>query len=248
MAKKNLIEPVSSVLSNSPNEQWFNFHLEFGGLVNRKTPVLLGIEALYPIYEASVNMADVLLEQMKMSFLTGDLKTLDTQRDDSLNGLKSVVKGFLKSSAPEKRKAANKIDKLLKNYGNIAKMNYPAESAAIYNFVQDMEGKYSEEVTILELTGWVADLKRFNTQFTTLYSERDVEKTEKPDAKLVDVRKEVDANYGNLIKTIEVFMLTNPNHDLDDFVRLLNVTIKKYKTIYAQAKGRKNKEKPTTDE
>jgi hypothetical protein len=234
------IIPITGELHSAPNEQWFSFHLEVGGMIKQKTPVLLGIEALYPAYEASVNLADGLLEQLRMSFLTGDIKTLDEQRDDCINGFRSVLKGLLKSIVPEKKKAANIVYKVLGNYGNIAQMNYPAESAAIYNFVQDMEGKYSEEVKTIELTGWVADLKRLNTQFMTLYSERYAEKAEKPDRKLADVRKEVDANYSNLIKVIEAFMLTNPNHELDDFVKQLNVVIKNYKTIYAQAKGRKN--------
>jgi hypothetical protein len=238
------IIPISRVLHNTPNEQWFSYHLEFCGMVRQKTPVLLGIEVLYSAYEELVNRADTLLEQLRKSFLTDDIKTLDKQRDECIKGLKTIVKGLLKSSVPEKKQAAYKVKTVLDNYGNITRMNYPAESAAIYNFVQDMEGKYSEDVKTLELTGWIADLKRFNTQFMTLYHERNTEKAGKPGEKLVDVRKETDASYNNLIKAIEVFMLTNPNHGLDDFVRKLNIVIKKYKTISAQAKGRK---KPKTE-
>jgi hypothetical protein len=248
MAGKNLFEAFSRVLSTSGNEQWFSFHLGFNDLVKQKTPVLLGIEALYPAYEEKLNLADVLLEQLRKSFLTDDLKTLDTQRDDSLISLKNAIKAHLKSSDNEKRKDAHKVMAVLDNYGNMARMNYPTESAAIYNFVQDMEGKFSREVKNLELNNWVNDVKRFNTRFMTVYNERFAEEAEKPDLKLADVRKDVDAKYNSLIKVIEAFILTNPNHELDDFVRQLNIVIKKYKTIDAQAKGRKNPKTEVAEE
>jgi hypothetical protein len=49
--------------------------------------------------------------------------------------------------------------------------------------------------------------------------ERYVEKTEKPDQTLIEVRRAVDASYSNLIKVIEASMIINPDHKLDDFVK-----------------------------
>jgi hypothetical protein len=227
---------------------WFKFFPDFRGLVSRWTPAALGIEALYQTHELLVDTADALLEQLRKSFLTDDIKTLDKQRDDCIAGIRFALKSLLKSSDQTVRKDAGKLMKVLDNYGNIAKMDYDTESAAVYNFVQDMEGKYGAEAKKLELEGRIADLKSFNTQLMELTTERYAEQTAKPDRKLADVRREVDASYANLIKVIEAFMLTNPDHKLDDFVKELNIIITHYKTVDAQKQGRKNAKNANAEE
>jgi hypothetical protein len=239
---KSIIISVLTILRRANNERWFKFYLDFAGLVQRWTPATLGIEALYPAHEALVGMADALLEQLRKSFLTDDIKTLDGLRDDCITGIRFALKSLLKSSDPEIRKDAKKLMTVPDNYGNIAKMDYESESAAIYIIVQDAGGKYSAEVKKLELVGRIADLKGFNVQLMALTTERYAERTEKPDLKLADVRRQVDASYSNLIKVIEAFMITTPDHKLDDFVKELNIIITHYRTVDAQKQGRRKKE------
>jgi hypothetical protein len=234
-----IIETILRVLGVSKGERWFNFHLEFRNLVRQKTPAALGIEAFFPAYEEQVDVADGLLEQVRKSFLTGDIKTLDGLRDDCFAGFKTAVKAHLKSGNPARKKSAMRLMSVFDTYGDITRLDYGAESAALHNFLQDMNGKYKEDVKTLELTGFVTDLAQYNGQFTALVDERYTERTERPDQKLVEVRREVDTMYGDMIKVIEVFMLTNPDHGLEDFVKKLNLIIKNYKTLYKQEQGRK---------
>jgi hypothetical protein len=242
--RKNLIIlSVLRILGKANNEMWFKFFLDFRGLVSRWTPAALGIEAIYQAHELLVDTADVLLEQLRKSFITDDIKSLDKLRDDCIAGLRLAIKSLLKSADPAVRKDAYKLKTVLDNYGDIAKMDYDTESAAIYNFAQDMDGKYSQEVQRLGLTGRITDLKRFNSQFMELTTERYAEKTARPDRKLADVRRDVDASYANIIKVIEAFIITNPDHKLDDFVKELNIIITHYKTVDAQKQGRKNAKK-----
>jgi hypothetical protein len=235
----NKIEAILKVLNRAISERWFNYHREFRDMARQKTPEALGIEALFPAYEANVDVADSLMELVRKSFLTADIKALDKLRDDCFTGFKTAAKAHLKSGNAEKRKAANRLMTVFNTYGDVVRLDYGAESAAIYNFLQDMNGKFAGDVKLLELGGFVTDLEQYNSQFTAVVDERYNERTEKPDRKLAELRREVDAMYGNLIKVIESFMLTNPDHGLDDFVRKLNIIIKNYKTLYAQEQGRK---------
>jgi hypothetical protein len=242
MITLNLISfvPIVGVLKRAPNERWFNYHLEFDGIAVKWTPDTLGITALYPEYKTRLGQADLLLEQPVKSFLSSEIETADKLRDEDIRGLKMAVKSFLKSSDPQRKKAATKMMITFDKYGDIAKLDYAAEGGAVYNFLQDMKGKHSEDVKILGLTQWVTDLETHNNQTTSLLKERDAEKVEKPDGKLVTMRKEVDAVFGNILKTVEVSIANNPNHGLDGFVKEVNVLSMRYKAVAAQAKGRKN--------
>jgi hypothetical protein len=238
--KDNVIEPVLTVLNRSNNERWFNFHLEFDGIMVKWTPNKLGIAALYPDYKAKLEQADLLLELPTKSFLSGEIGTADNLRDEDIRGLKTAVKAFLKSSDPQKKKAATKVMITFDKYGDFTKLDYAAESGAVYNFLQDMKGKHSEDITTLGLNTWITDLETHNNQTTALLSERDAEKVDKPEGKLVKVRREVDTAFGNILKTVEVFIMNNPDHGLDEFVKEVNVLTKRYRTVAAQEKGRKN--------
>jgi hypothetical protein len=242
---KHVIEPIIKVLHDLRNELWFSYHLNFRDLVQRWTPAALGIAALYPAYERLVDEADVSLEQVSKSFFTNKIQTMDRSRDECFRGLKLAVKSFLKSSDPQKKEAAEKLTILFDTYGDITKREYDAKSATIYNFLQEvqMPGKYSEDIKTMELTGWVNDLANYSSQFNILVDKRCAEKLQKPERRLVVVRRETDACYGKLITAIEVFMLTNPGHVPDDFIRELNTDIKHYKTVFAQTKGRRNSKK-----
>jgi hypothetical protein len=241
---KIIFVAILNTLRVMKNERWFNYHLEFDGIVARWTPETLGIEALYPGYKTKLAQADALLEQPAKSFLSSEIETADNLRDADIQGLKMAVRSCLKSSDPVKRKSATKVMITFDKYGNFDKLDYAAQGGAVYNFMQDMRGKHSEDIKILGLEQWITDLDKHNSQTTALLTERDAEHADKPDGKLVTVRKEVDAIFGNMIKTIEVAIVNNPaGHGFDEFVKEVNTLGKRYKDLAAQQKGRKDAKK-----
>jgi hypothetical protein len=237
------IEPILGVLDKATNERWFNFILEVGELVTRAKPETLGIVPLYPAHVKLVAVADGLLEQLRKSRYTAELKTLDTERDTCTNGFKAAVKALLKSPVATKRKAAGNLDMLLDGYGDIARKDYGAQSATTYNLLQDLDGKYAQDVADAELTEWVTELKRLNKLFTDLASTRHDEKAEKPEGKLVEVRREVDQSLSRILTVIEATTYTAPTAELSEFVTRLNVLIRSYRTLAAQDKGRRKAKK-----
>jgi hypothetical protein len=238
-----VIEPVMEVLNRATNERWFNFILEFGELVNHVPLDVLGITALYPAHLKLVATADDLLEQLRKSRHTAELKTLDTGRDTCTNGLKAAVKVLLKSPVEVKRKAAVNLNILLDSYGDIARKDYAAQTAATYNLLQDLNGKYAADVVAAELTDWVTELERLNKLFADRASARHDEKAEKPEGTLVEIRREVDQSLSRILTVIEATTYTTPTTELTDFVTRLNVLIHSYRTLAAQDKGRRKAKK-----
>jgi hypothetical protein len=241
-------ELFATPLHDAPNERWYNFHREANKIIGRWTPVTLGIEPIYPAYCAQVNTADKLLEQVSKSYLTGKMKAKDAERDDCTRGFTAAVRALLKSPFPKKRDAAEKIVITVDAYGNLPVMEYDAQTSATFNFVQDMEGKHRQDIIDAELTDWIPELKRLNTEFDDLASDRYAERSDKPAEKLVTVRRETDHCFGNILKVIEAAMIMNPDNRLDGFVNEMNVVIKHYKTLAAQSKGRRNANKTDSEE
>jgi hypothetical protein len=241
-------EPILNDLKQAPNERWYNFHRESIKIIGRWTPITLGIEPLYPPYCAQVDLADKLLEQVSKSYLTGKMKTKDAERDDCTRGFMAALRALLKSPLPKKRTAAEKIVITADAYGDLPKMEYDAQTSATFNFVQDMEGKHRQDIIDAELTDWVPELKRLNTEFDDLAGDRYAERSDRPSEKLVVVRRDTDSCFSNILKVIEAAMIMNPNHELDRFVTEMNVVIKHYKTLAAQSRGRRNAKKTDSED
>jgi antirestriction protein len=236
-------EPFLRTLSDAPNERWYNNQREFDKVIVRHTPAVLGIEPIYPVFREKLDMADALLEQVSKSWLTGKLKTKDAERDTTTKGFVAAVRALLKSPFQKKREAAEKIIITCDGYGDITKLEYDAQTAATFNFIQDMEGKHLQDIIDAELTDWIPELKRLNTEFDNTVGDRYAEKADRPAEKLSAVRRETDIAISNICKVIEAAMIISPKPELDRFVTEMNVVINHYRTIAAQAKGRRNAKK-----
>ena len=220
------------------NEEHFQFHTHFRTLLE---PLLYLIPDLEPLREKHLNLyqeEDVVLEQLAKSIFTDKIAEADKLRDTTFKGFRSAVKTMLKYPDKDKIDAANKLLLVFKKYGDVHSLPYHAETAAIYNLVQDMNDKYSSEIGLLQLRDWVIELDEQNRNFDNMILERVNEKNNKPSKRLTEVRKSLDAAYADLVKSIEVFLLVNKNSALEDGIKKFNIVIKNYKDVLAQRKGR----------
>jgi hypothetical protein len=246
---KNNIEQFD--ISHLRNEEWFQFHSEFITLVQTFSPAAMGIHGLFPAHLALFNKADTMLEQLVKSLFTDKIKEADDLRDTTFRSFKATVKAFESHIEPTKKEAAKTLMIVFKKYGDIAKKSYNAETASIYNLLQDLHLTYQSEVNLLALTEWVQNLEAINQIFETLLNQRYDEQSGKPDMKLLEIRKSLDESYANLVKYIEAHLLLHPVEDgtenLDTFVNKLNVIIKYYKNLLAQRHGRAKAKKNEKD-
>lgn len=191
--------------------------------------------------EALCNELDEVLEQVKLSEYTAKIEKKDAKRENTYSIMLGEVKLAMKDEDNEETlEAAITLFHVFKAYGNIKRKSYDEETASIYNLVQDFENKYSEQIEILELQSLVAKLKTLNTEFDKLMGLRNTEKSLKPKARAVDIRKEINQCYGNIVKCIEVKTILNPNnHGLTPFINELNTNIDRYRNVLAVKAGKK---------
>jgi hypothetical protein len=224
-------------------EEWFNFYTEFKKFVEATTPEKLNIEKLFVVFVALYLSADEAIEKIRKSGITKQMIALDKKRDNTFRGLIHAIESYLHHFDSAKQKAAESLNPLIKHYGNLAIKPYNEETAGIYNFLQEFRETYSDVIQILELTGWLDELERNNNEFEEAVLERNSEVASKTELRLLEIRKETDHCYRNIVERLEAIMLIEEEDGTENtyhvsFVKTLNANIKRYVDILAQRKGR----------
>jgi hypothetical protein len=213
------------------NEEWFNSFLEFKAFVSQFTPQALGIETLFALFLTLLQKADGLLEIIRKSPLTHDIKLLDALRDSAFRALKAAWKYALAAIEPQKREAAERLGIVFHHFGNLAARPYNEATGGIVNFVQELHGTYAADVALLELTEQVNRLDDANNAFENAVMQRNAEASARPDEKLLEVRHETNRCYLDMLDRIEAQALLEGNDRFDAFIRTLNANIERYKHI-----------------
>jgi hypothetical protein len=228
------------------NEEWFNFYTEFKTFVERTTPGVLNIDALFITFLVLYAQADDSLEILRKSSYTADIAGLDSRRDDIYHGFVAAVDSALHHYDDDRRAAAEKIKVVLDHFGNLAIKNYNEETAGIYNFLQELRASRALQLATLELDGWVYELDRANQKFETAILDRNDEAAGKADqVKMLDTRRQTDRCYLDIVERIEALALIQGDTAFADFVNALNANIERYKISLSRRAGNKPTPDPT---
>jgi hypothetical protein len=225
------------------NEEWFQFYTEFKTLVEQYTPEALNIDELFAVFLTLYVDADDALEIIRKSAATELLAEADTTRDVIFRGFAEAVKSALHHFDAAKREAAGRLQITFDHYGNIARKSYNEETASIYNFIQEMNGKHASDIAVVGLGDWVAQLDADNKTFENILKTRYTEEAGKTDLRMKEVRRETDRNYRDILDRIDASILLNGEAPYASFVKELNIRVERYSDIIAQRKGRSKKEK-----
>jgi hypothetical protein len=213
------------------NEEWFNFFTEFKTFVEQATPGALNIEALFATFLALYGQADKALEILRKSGYTAEVVRLDGVRDGNYRGLTETVKSGLHHYLVQIREAAEKLEVILEHYGNLSAKPYNEETSGIYNLLQDLRAK-ANEVSILNLSGWLNELETNNRAFETAILARNAEEAgHVADISMLEIRRQTDRCYLDIVERLEALMLIQGNAAFTDFVNKLNTNITRYKNV-----------------
>lgn len=215
--------------SKQRNEEWFNFYTEFKKAVEEFLPGVLNIEELFAVFLTLYAMADEALEKIRKSGFTEVMSVLDADRDGKFRGLADSVKSALNHFDSLKRKAAANLTILFDHYGNLAAKPYDEETGGIYNFLQELREKYAADMETLGLMEWANELERSNIEFSNAVTERSKETAGKTELIMVDVRKQTDRCYVDILERIEALALINGEENFKPFIKFLNAISTRYK-------------------
>ncbi|MDR2388816.1 MAG: DUF6261 family protein [Tannerellaceae bacterium] len=137
-----------------------------------------------------------MLQLVQKSPYTKELRNADKKRDNLFRGLLTVVKGSLRQPDQDKAKAAERLAGVLEIYRkSIQQSSYSAESGALNNLLQDLNGPYAAEITLLNLTDWVTALEQAEQEFKHIFIARHEESVKKPHGELKKIRTQLDSIY-----------------------------------------------------
>lgn len=189
--------------------------------------------------KAALKEEDACLAISRKSDITDDIMAADRERDALLTGYQFAVKGFLRSSAPDKAEAAETLWLNLKAHRINPDMQLDRETALITNLVDDCDKKYPTEVQKLGLESYVEALKAVNTKVETLMVDRHKVRVTQTAGALRAARRASDAAYLWLARVVNsLVVLDNGTAKCDAFIDYMNVLIKHYKEQVLTSKKR----------
>lgn len=229
-------------LKNLRNEEHYKLNLDLTKLVTQFSPDTLGIQTLYPAYQATFEVETLALNVLKASAVTDEVFHADAGRGETYRGLVGTIKSAVNHFDPEVRKSAIRLELLIDSYGNVPSKPYDQETASIIKLVDEFEGPYAADVAILALSGWVTELKNRNLAFDGLKDSRYTESAAKPQQNLKLARLETDKAYRAIVKRINALIEVNGEEAYSGFVTGMNQRIGNYELMLAQRRGRNAKE------
>ena len=180
-------------------------------------------------FKAAVTAEDEALKISQKSLLTDDIAKADNDRDALYAGYKKAVEGFLAMPVADMAQAAKVLSQHIKDYKINTAGQLDKETGLLVNFITDLEGKFSAQVTTLGLTEFVTNLKEANERVRTLTLQRTNEKMGITVGALKTARTANDDAYRALVKMVNALALVFGEKDYTSFIDYVNTEITHYK-------------------
>jgi len=236
-----MITPIA--FTRLRNDEFIQFIRDVLKIIETINPEALQLLIQYHnLYEMIVDAEKAYL-LTRGSELTKEITEKDNRRDDDVIGLKLVAEGYSRHYEAEKAEAAELLLSHFKKYGgNIAGMNYQAETTAINDLVDNVENdpKLSAAVALLGLPEWFVGLKASNAAFNDVYMMRIGEQAEKPSGNLRELRAQCIEAYTELTKHLTARATISPSDLYEKAVNMINELIDKYNTLRRKRKSNGN--------
>lgn len=164
------------------------------------------------------------------SSLTEKIANADQRRDRAVVGIRETVEAHLYHFAPATVEAANLVKRVFDKYGTgIQTLPYNDQSGVLKSLAEDLQvAPTSASVTVLGLTAWVTELKNANQAFVELYGSRTTETSQKPSAKMIDLRQLTNDAYQSLVRKISAINELEPSPELAAYIAEMNAHIEPY--------------------
>ena len=206
-----------------------------------KTKVTAELTALQTVLKAE----DDALALSKANLLSGEIKTLDTERDKHYKALRKAIKFFLSHPDAEQVKAAQRLERLLKDYNIDPKMQLDRETGLLLNLISDLETKSAADVTALALTPVVQAMKQANDKLREVTRARANDRAVQSVGQLKQAQHASDEAYRALVQKVNALAVVEGEADYADFISKMNEQVKHYKQeVLPKAKKKDDGKQP----
>ncbi|MDR3328968.1 MAG: DUF6261 family protein, partial [Prevotellaceae bacterium] len=154
------------------------------------------------------------------------LADVDHRIDRDVAGVKAAINAALYSLDAAVVEAARQLHARLKEFGDLRAKSYEEESAAIQVLLGDFAGAYAQQVALVGLAMWVADLQAAEAEFTALFAQRNIELADRPQENLRDVRRQIEAVYHQITTCVDANIVLGGEATCGELARQLSEEVK----------------------
>jgi hypothetical protein len=218
-------------------------HVEYHGTVNKLFlkygPSTLGIDPQYAVYKPKYDDEVSVLDLIRKSKYTKQIKDQDLSRDTIYRGFSNAVKAGLSHYNADKKAASYRVDLTVSHYGNIARKPIDQKTAAIDDMLRELTDSNSDDIVLLGLGEWLTHLNSENSKFRELMSARYKEASLRPTIHMKDARKEVDKAFRAILDMLDALILVHGDEQYSEFILEMNAVSDRYKNQMLQSEGRR---------
>jgi hypothetical protein len=222
------------------NPLHLQYALEVLNLIRKFNPEMLKIVSQYQVFQACIEIEDLCYKIIRKSDISKLKKGKDRERDMTVMSIRDVVKSALRSLDKNVSEAADRIKILLDAFDNpqlLIRLPYDAETAAVNNLLEELEGKYANDVKIIGLEALVKELRIRNDDFDQLAKDYNKQQAEKPSVRPKEAREKTDKAYQDVLTLINANIINDGEAPYAPFLSELNTLIKHYNDLIAQHRG-----------
>ncbi len=173
----------------------------------------------------AVTAEDENLQISAKSLTTDKIAEADRMRDQLYAGYKKAVAGYANFPVADMAEAAKVLQQHVKDYKIDTQAQLDKETGLLVNFVQDLEGKFAEQVKALALGAFVEKLKAANEEVRSLTGQRTDERSAKTAGALKAARAVSDEAYRMLVLHVNAHALLEGEADYAAFIDYANTEI-----------------------
>ncbi|MDE6068023.1 MAG: hypothetical protein K2F89_03605 [Treponemataceae bacterium] len=222
-------EIQSIALVNINNAAHFTFVSNMADRAEKDATVSEKCAAQVKAFRAAVTAEDENLKISAKSLVTDKIAASDRLRDQLYAGYKKAVAGYVNFPVESLADAAKVLNQHIKDYKIDVKAQLDKETGLLVNFVQDLEGKFAEQVKTLSLTAFVEKLKAANEEVRELTGQRTDERSAKTAGALKAARVASDEAYKMLVLHVNAHALLEGETEYAAFIDYANTEISHFK-------------------
>ena len=207
----------------------FLFITDTVGLATADAKVKTKVTAELTALQTALKAEDDALALSKANLLSKEIKAIDAERDKHYKALRKAITFFLSHPDAEQVKAAQRLERLLKDYNINPAMQLDRETGLLLNLISDLETKSAADVTALSLTPVVQAMKQANDKLREVTRARANDRAVQIVGQLKQAQHASDEAYRTLVQKVNALAVVEGEADYADFISKMNEQVKHYK-------------------
>ena len=232
------------------NNEHYQFMTDVDKLILRLTANELGLESSYPAFHTALGNEDSCMRTANGSDKSGLLDVYDQKRDQIWSAIRMKVEATIWSPIVAEAESALRLKRVLEQYGNMRKLSYNEESAALTNLTTDLKApSIAEDLVKVGIHRWTDELQKGNEAFLQVFEERTEEYADRDGGDVRAARLIIDPMYESIVDRINaVMVLEMAGPAAITFANNLNELIRYSKNVVATRRGKKKSKTISADE